>query len=112
MSDSLTPVHRLIIEAVKEGRQAMTPIYVDVPERDTLLILIRRKGRVRCLFSPNGGETTVAFREFALDLPAKLKVGLTAGNISAKPFDATFEKFTLLNDATTIDEEFGEPEQK
>ncbi len=112
MSNSLTPVHRLIIEAVKEGRQAMTPIYVDVPERDTLLILIRRKGRVRCLFSPNGGETMVPLQEFALDLPAKMKVGLTAGNISAKPFDATFEKFAILNDATTIDEEFGEPEQK
>jgi len=111
MTGSLTPVHRLIIEAVKEGRQAMDPIYVDVPEKDTLLILIKRKGRVRCLFSPNGGETIVAFQEFALDLPAKVKVGLTAGNISAKPFNPTFEKFALLNDVTMIDEEFGDPDK-
>jgi hypothetical protein len=82
-----------------------------VPERDTVLILIRRKGRVRCLFSPNGGDTMVAFQEFALDLPTKVKVGLTAGNISAKPFNPTFEKFAIMNDATMIDEEFGESEK-
>jgi S1-C subfamily serine protease len=111
ISGNLTPVHRLIIEAVKEGKQAMNPIYIDVPERDTLLILMRRKGRVRCLFSPNGGETMVAFQEFSLDLPSKVKVGLTAGNISAKPFNPTFEKFAILNDTTMIDEEFGESDK-
>jgi len=106
--NDLRPVHRLIIEAVKDGKQAMQPIYVDVPEQNTLLILVRRKGRVRCMFSPNGGNSIVAFREFALDLPPKIKVGLTAGNISAKPFTANFENFAVLNDATKIDTELGE----
>jgi S1-C subfamily serine protease len=108
VTDSLTPVHRLIIEAVKEGKQAMHPIYLDVPEKNTLLILVKRKGRVQCLFSPNGGQTVVGFHEFALDLPGKLRVGLTAANVSAKPFTATFENFSVINDATMLDEEFGE----
>ena len=106
--NSLTPVHHLIIEAVKDGKQAMKPIYLNVPEADTLLLLVRRKGRVRCLFSPNRGKSYAVFRELALDLPSKVKVGLTAGNISAKPFSATFDNFALLGDATMIDDELGD----
>lgn len=106
--DSLTPVHRLIIEAVKDGKQGMKPIYLDVPEANTLLVLVKRKGRVTCMFSPNGGNTMIAFREFALDLPSKLHVGLTAANISAKPFSATFDTFAILNDVTMIDDELEE----
>jgi S1-C subfamily serine protease len=109
--DNLTPVHRLIIEAVKDGKQAMRPIYVDVPEANTLLVLVRRKGRVTCMFSPNGGQTTYMFREFALDLPTKVNVGLTAANISAKPFSATFDTFALISDVTMIDEELGEAQK-
>jgi len=107
--DGLQPVNRLLIEAVKEGKEASGGyIYMDVPDRNILLILICRKGRVRCLFSPDGGNTLAVFREFELDLPHKVKVGLTAANISAKPFTANFENFTLLNDATKIDSEFGD----
>ena len=101
-------MHRLIIEAVKDGKEAEGGyIYLDVPEENTLLILIRRKGRVRCLFSPDGGNTVATFQEFALDLPPKVKVGLTAANISAKPFSATFDTFAIVNDVTKIDSEFG-----
>ena len=106
--DNLTPVHRLIIEAVKDGKQGMKPIYMDVPEANTLLVLVKRKGRVMCMFSPDGGKTLMAFREFALDLPSKLHVGLTAANISAKPFSATFDTFAILNDVTMIDDELDE----
>jgi hypothetical protein len=102
------PVHRLVIEAVKDGVQAMHPIYLDVPEKDILLILIRRKGRVRCMFSSNGGTQLIAFHEFELDLPKKMKIGLTAANISAKPLSMVFENFAIVNDATMIDSQFGE----
>ena len=57
----------------------------------------------------------IAFHEFELDLPTKVNVGLTAANISAKPFGATFDNFALINDATMIDDEFGEankPQEK
>jgi S1-C subfamily serine protease len=104
------PVHRLVIEAVKDGVQAMHPIYMDVPEKDIMLIVIRRKGRVRCLFSTNDGASIGAFREFDLDLPKKLQIGLTAANISAKPLTMTFENFTIVNDVTQIDAQFGEGE--
>ena len=110
ISQRLAPVHRLVIEAVKDGVQAMHPIYLDVPEKDILLILIRRKGRVRCMFSANGGTQLVAFHEFALDLPKKMKIGLTAANISAKPLSMTFENFAIVNDSTMIDSQFGEGE--
>ncbi|MGO9469812.1 MAG: trypsin-like peptidase domain-containing protein [Isosphaeraceae bacterium] len=106
--DGLQPVHRLLIEAVKDGKEAEGGyIYLDVPEKNTLLIVIRRKGRVRCLFSPDGGNSVATFKEFELDLPPKVKVGLTASNISAKPFTANFENFAIVNDATKIDSEFG-----
>jgi S1-C subfamily serine protease len=108
VSRSLTPLHRLVIEAVKDGKQAMDPIYLPLPEGDTLLILARRKGRVRCLFVPHGSRQMLRFRDFALTLPPKVKVGLTASNISAQPFSATFENFTLQSDAVQIDEELGD----
>jgi hypothetical protein len=107
VTSRLTPVHRLLIEAVKDGKQAMAPIYLDVPEKDILLFLVRQKGRIRCLFSPDDGRSIFAFREFVLDLPSRVKVGLTAANISTKPFSASFEDFALLSDATQIDAEFG-----
>jgi regulation of enolase protein 1 (concanavalin A-like superfamily) len=108
--DQRAAVHRLVIEAVKDGVQAMHPIYMDVPEKDVILILIRRKGRVRCMFSADGGASMTAFREFELDLPKKLKIGLTAANISAKPLTMTFENFSILNDTTMIDSQFGDTE--
>jgi S1-C subfamily serine protease len=108
LTQTLTPVHRLIIEAVKDGHQAMDPIYMDVPEGDVMLIIVKRKGRVRCMYSLDGGRSGGRFREFALNLPPKLKVGLCASNISAKPFTATFESFALLSDVTRLDQAFGE----
>jgi S1-C subfamily serine protease len=107
-SKTLRPVHRLIIEAVKDGKQYMNPIYLDVPEGDTLLILQRRKGRVRCMFLPNQGRQIVPYRDFALSFPPKVKIGLSASNISAKPFSATFENFTLISDVTKMDQALGE----
>jgi hypothetical protein len=108
LSDSLRPVHRLLIEAVKEGKQAMNPIYYDVPEGDCLLILERRKGRLRCWYKPKNSNRILRTPELALDLPAKLKIGLSASNISAKPFIATFENFTLLSDLTKMDQALGD----
>jgi hypothetical protein len=101
----LTPVHRLIVEVVQEGKQAIKPIYLDIPEGDTKLIMIRRKGRFRCLFVPSGSNSLHTFREFALNFPSKVKVGLVASNLSAQPFTATFQGFALISDATQIDRE-------
>ena len=100
-----TPIHRLLVEVVQEGKQSIAPIYLDIPEGDTTLILSRRKGRVRCMFVPAGSGSVHTFREFALDFPSKVKVGLSAASISAQPFTATFERFALISDAMQIDRE-------
>jgi hypothetical protein len=108
VTQSLTPLHRLIIEGVKDGKQAMRPIYINVPEGDTFLILIRRKGRLQCLYSPDGGRSGLRFPTFAFSLPPKVKVGLSASNISAQPFTATFANFALVSDVTKIDRAMGD----
>jgi hypothetical protein len=96
-SDSLTSVHRLIIEAVKDGKQAMRPIYLDIPVAPTFLIVARKNGQFQCQFSTDGTARSIrSFREIALDLPTKLKVGITAANVSAKAFNASFESFVFL----------------
>lgn len=105
ITSRLTPIHRLLIEMIRDGRPAIEPIYLDIPEGDTTLLLIRRKGRLRCLFVPTGSRALHTFREFALNFPDKVKVGLTASNISAQPFSATFQRFALITDTTQIDQE-------
>ena len=51
-------------------------------------------------------------REFELDLPKKVQLGLSASNISAKAFTASFDDFAIINDTTIIDEEFSQQEKK
>jgi S1-C subfamily serine protease len=109
------PLHWLVLEAVKDGKQAMQPIYVKYPERDTLLIIIRKKGKLICAFSPDEGHHIIPVHAFVLDLPKKVKLGLTAANISAKPLMVTFESFAVLTDSKTLDslgEGGGEPKSE
>ena len=68
-TDRMTPVHRILIEAVQDGQQKIRPIYYDIPEGDTKLIMIRRKGRIKCLFVPSGSGTVHSSREFAPGFP-------------------------------------------
>lgn len=100
------PIHKALLEIVESG-SLRHHIYFDLPESDIRLILIRRKGKIRCQFGSKSDNKSYVSREYALDLNPKVKIGLTAANISAKPFDASFENFVLLNDATTVEEEFG-----
>jgi hypothetical protein len=77
------------------------------PSKPLDLFLIRRKGRIQCLFSHNG-RSLLGFREFSLDYPAQVKIGLTASNLSKKPFTARFSDFFLLDDKLKLAEEFGD----
>lgn len=101
-------VHRLLVEFVLKGRHAIDPIYRDVSEPYTLLIMVKRKGRLRCLYSPDDGTTIVPLEEFDIELPARVHVGLSASNVSTKPFIAVFEDFAILNDEVRIDQAIGE----
>ena len=40
-------------------------------------------------------------------MPAKVRIGLSASNISATPFTATFGNFVLLDDVTMVEAKFG-----
>jgi S1-C subfamily serine protease len=102
----LHAVHKALIEIVKDGNVAK-PLYFDLPDSDIRLVLIRHKGKVRCQFGSKSDNKTYQTEEYVVDFAPKLKIGLTAANMSAKPFEATFENFVLLSDSTKVEEEFG-----
>jgi S1-C subfamily serine protease len=106
-TEKLTSDHMFLFEVVKDGQQVPNHVYARVPEGDVLLILAKRKGKVRCLFSADGGKSVAMLQQFELDLPDKVKVGLIASNISAKPMTASFEDFALIDDQKLIDMLFG-----
>jgi S1-C subfamily serine protease/regulation of enolase protein 1 (concanavalin A-like superfamily) len=102
-------IRELLVEVVRGG-QEIDYYYIALPGDPSApldLFLIRRKGRVQCLFS-HDGRSLLGFREFSLDYPAKVKIGLTASNLSRKPFTARFSDFFLLNDKLKLAEEFGD----
>ncbi len=110
--DSLQSIHKVLIEIVKDGKHLdTTNIYWPVKEGNVQLIMIRRKGKARFQFRESDALVSFASPEFELDLPKKVKLGLTASNISAKPFTANFDDFAVVNDATLIDEEFAESDK-
>jgi regulation of enolase protein 1 (concanavalin A-like superfamily) len=107
--ETLQPIHKVLFEVVKDGQQVPNEAYPAVQEGPVSLLLMRRKGKVMVGASFNLGSPPQAFRMIELDLPTKVKVGLSASNISAKPFTANFENFALFNNVTQIDAMFSEP---
>ncbi len=69
--DQRAPVHRLVIEAVKDGTQAMNPIYMDVPEKDILLIMIRRKGASDVCSAPMAEPSSLPSVNSSSNFPRK-----------------------------------------
>src|SRR5262249_228746 len=109
--ENLQPIHKVLFEVVKDGKQVENQSYPPVPEGTIYLSLVRRKGRVMCGFSQNLTATPQAAQTpVEPDLPPKVKIGLSAGNISAKPFTATFENFAVINNETQLEAMFGDQE--
>jgi S1-C subfamily serine protease/regulation of enolase protein 1 (concanavalin A-like superfamily) len=109
MAEGASLVRELLVEVVRGGTE-FDYYYIALPGDPSApldLFLIRRKGRVTCLFS-HDGRSLLAFRDFSLDYPAKIKIGLTASNLSRKPFTAKFSDFVLLDDKLKLEKEFGE----
>ena len=52
----------------------------------------------------------IPITQVEVDFAKKLKVGLAAANISAKPFVATFENFAVINSETQLEALFGDGE--
>jgi hypothetical protein len=107
---SLEQIRKQLYEVVKSGKAADSS-YTPAPEGPMYLLLIRRRERVVCgssrdlatPFAPVKGIEGIQ-----LDLPSRVRIGLSASNISSQPFIATFEHFALLRDVAAIDREFGE----
>ena len=100
---------KVLFEVVKAGKRVESqsePLSGDGP---AYLLLIRRKGRVRWGTSRDRATLPAPTREIELDFPAKVKIGLSASNVSAAPFTAAFENFAVLSDAAMIDAKFGAP---
>jgi hypothetical protein len=109
-TSTLQPIHKILFEVVKDGKQVPNQSYPAVTEGPVFLLLLRQKGRVWCGASRNLGSPPQPIKYVELDLPSKLKIGLSASNMSAKPFSAQFENFILLSNETQIQAIFGDPE--
>jgi S1-C subfamily serine protease/regulation of enolase protein 1 (concanavalin A-like superfamily) len=99
----------LLVEAVHSGR-VVDHYYINLPGDANApmdLIMIRKDDRMKLMFSFDQ-KTLLGFRDLTLDFPSKVQVGLTATNLSKKPFTARFEDFLLLNNKEELEEEFGE----
>ena len=101
--NSVTVSNRLIFEICKEGQPA-GHAYIEIPEGPIHVLLVRKNGHLRCLFSPNGEKWT-AFKEIAVVFPSKINIGLSAFNTSKLPYTARFEDFVLVDDRDKIDQE-------
>ena len=101
----LTLVSRLLVEVYKDGKES-GHFYHDVPDGPMNLMMARKDGAIRCLFSNDGKKWSV-MRELAADYAPKVQVGLIGVNMSKKVFIAQFEDFALIEDKDKIAEEFG-----
>jgi Trypsin-like peptidase domain len=113
--DDLHPIHKVLFEVVKDGKQVGNHRYPPVPEGTVYLVLARRKGRVQCGFSQDLTSPPRMLQQAEVGFDSKLKIGLCASNISAEPYVATFENFALINTDTQLKTFFGDgdiPEPK
>jgi serine/threonine protein kinase len=101
------PMPRLLLDVVKDGKH-VTESYEPVPEGRVYLLLIRRKGRIMCGASPNLGGLARSLQKVGIQLRSEVEIGLSATNISANPFTATFEDFALFTDLTNISARFAD----
>jgi regulation of enolase protein 1 (concanavalin A-like superfamily) len=107
--EGATISRELLVEVIHRGKEIdyhYIPLPGD-PAAPVDLFLFRRKDRITCMFSSDR-RSLMAFRDLALDYPAKMKVGLSASNLSKKPFTVGFEGFVLIDDQSTLDAQFGQ----
>ncbi len=87
--------HRILVEVYKGGKEAAVH-YLDLPELPTALAAGRKGGSLQLLFAQSSGKMAV-FQEMALDFNKEIFVGISAANLSRRPFQAKLEEFVLRN---------------
>lgn len=68
-----------------------------VPDRPTTLRLARKDDRLTAAYSQDGGKTWKEFPEQTIDLPAKVKTGISALNSTTRENTVRFEKLKIAN---------------
>ncbi len=109
-TEGATQIRELLVEVVRHGKEFVyyyIPLPGD-PKAPMLLFVVRHGDRFKLLFSFDDGRSLGIFRDFTLDYPAKLKIGLCASNLSKKAFTAKFGSFVLVDDKSTLEEDFGD----
>ncbi len=87
---------RALVEIVKGGK-SMAAFPINIPEGPLYLRLQRIDGVLAFLFGPDG-RRWISSRKLAITFPAKVQVGLFAGNMSRQPLSAQFEGFVLVTE--------------
>jgi hypothetical protein len=99
----MIPTDTVLLEVVAGGKRVERQRVAQPTRGPLYLLLVRRKGRILWGTSHDRATSPVAVKAIAVEMPNKVKVGLTASNISATPLTATFENFALLSDPGIID---------
>jgi regulation of enolase protein 1 (concanavalin A-like superfamily) len=86
-------LHQVLVESKKDGRPGI-PKFVPAREGPLLLRMERRGGQIVCNYSPDG-KTWIRVKEWSVNYPARVNIGISASNASQKPFDAKFEDFKV-----------------
>jgi regulation of enolase protein 1 (concanavalin A-like superfamily) len=85
--------HQVMVESFKGGKPGR-PVNINVKGEKITLRMERHGGEINCTYSSDG-KTWLPVRRWAAGLPPTVLVGVSATNISPKPFEARFNDFSL-----------------
>ena len=85
--------HQVMVESFKGGKPGR-PVNINVKGDKITLRMERHGGEINCTYSSDR-RTWLPVRRWAAGLPPTVLVGVSASNISPKPFEARFTDFSL-----------------
>ncbi len=91
----LQVVSRVVVEMYKDGKEVGL-FYRNCAEVPMALVAIRKGGSVQLLLAAQGYKPLV-FQEMAVDFRDEVFVGVSASNLSKRPFKAKLANFMLAN---------------
>ncbi|MHC5536909.1 DUF1349 domain-containing protein [Singulisphaera rosea] len=86
--------HRVMVESCKDGKPGRG-IYLATKEGNISLRMERKGNDITCSYNTDGKTWLPVKKAWSVTMASRLKVGISASNISAKPFGARFEEFSL-----------------
>jgi regulation of enolase protein 1 (concanavalin A-like superfamily) len=98
---------KALVEFIKGGRTAHV-VYPMIPDGPLYIRIQRIGGAVTCLFGPDG-RRWFSHEKLAVAYNPRVKVGLSAANVSRQPLTAQFEDFVLITEKKDVDAEKSTP---